>query len=790
MIGLFLAGAALLLSPLPMSDSGDADLRARAALAAVPGVTFLLAPAPDAQGAQGTPDAPPPGAELVDPPCTPAQPILCDVNWGSMPAAIRPRPLPPGWQGARVLLRTRTGAPIALVRPHEVLLALDPSPALRRWPYWNYVLHGAARIAADQTPPRFADWPHAPLPGPRVKRLALLFFAGVWLTLLLLYRLARRRGRARPDAAAAFFARLDALPRDRGATDTPDARSFWSRAGFARPLSGLLTLLGAMLLLIGPYFALQSLLGKRVQPFPEADGLWRYTVDVLFIAWLTFDLGTQTALVKYFAEHRATRPEEALRDVQFYVWFQLFSRLVEGTLLALLATGVLPRTNYALYAPFVLLYSGMCIQSLGGLGKLVCQAAQRFDVSNLLDLVETRALVFIVPIPFVLLGRAYGLSHPEIGEAFGAALGLGLGQMATDLCVFTIGHLALRRIGVPLGSMYLAQFTAETVRRQLTFGVKVTLGQEPFRLTSFLESLILLRWLADFPSWLGIRDLIHNRLAFLFFFAWNYYQSAVPAISEALGAGKRRLAQYYVARYLQFGFLFSATVFALLCAVGPTFVRHALGAQWGRAEGFLILGSLSGLLLPLAWLSDSVQQGAGRPGTTTVVMLIEQGLRLTLLLVLVPRLQFAGMYAAMLTALCVKCALGWTLNHRRVMPLELPLWPSLGAPLCAGVLTFLVLRGLVLVCAPTATWAVLALFFVGGAASFLLSFFGCALAGGFDRAALEELHQAAEMSALVRPISRVLVGAAALGARLSPRPPAVRPLSADAAREALELTGR
>ena len=35
-----------------------------------------------------------------------------------------------------------------------------------------------------------------------------------------------------------------------------------------------------------------ALLARRVQPFPEADGLWRTTIDALYIVWMTFDLGT------------------------------------------------------------------------------------------------------------------------------------------------------------------------------------------------------------------------------------------------------------------------------------------------------------------------------------------------------------------------------------------------------------------------------------------------------------------------------------------------------------------
>jgi O-antigen/teichoic acid export membrane protein len=762
---------AVALALLALAAAPDADLAARFALADVPGVVFRLA--------AGTPGAPGPVAA----PCAsrdPAEGPLCDIVWESAPDSWAPLPaeLPPS---SRVMLSSKRGQPLLAVRPGEVILAFAPDPRLRRWPYFNYFLHAAASAAAGREPPRFGHWPSSPLPGPRIRRVLVVGGALLWLVAFALYRFARRRGRARPDAAREFFAALHAT----AAAPTPEAG--WARAGFARPLAGLLTLLGAMLIFVGPYFALQSVLATRVQPFPEADGLWRSTWDVLWIAWLTFDFGTQTAFVKYFAEHRATAPEEALRDVQFYVWWQVFARLAEASLLVAAAVGWMPLSKYALWAPFVALYGLCALPAVSGFGKLMCQALQRFDYFNLLDMAEYRILNFLVPVPFVLLGRSWGAAHPIYGEAFGAALGLGAGQLATNLIMLVLGLVALKLQRLPLWTLFVAQFDRRTTRRQLVFGVKVTLGQEPYRLTTALELEIIRRGLNDFPTWLGIRDLLSGRLIWLFYFAWGYYQSAVPALSEALGAGKRRLAQYYVSRYLQFGFLFSGAIFSLLLAVGPSYIANALGPQWGRSTAYLPLAAASGLLLPPVWLSDSLQQGAGRPGITTTVMLGEQGLRLLLYLLLVPRLQFTGLYLALLIPLGVKSVVGWAINHTRILPLSLPLWTTLMAPALAALANWGLWRLLVEVAAPTRPTTELALFFVAGAGSFLFTYFICGLVGGFDADALDELARGARMTGLLRPLCQALSGAAGAGARLGRRSGRRLALAIDARREAAEI---
>lgn len=785
----------------------DSDLQAR--FQQVAGARVRLEVSNRASDASAT-DAPVAPQAVQPPACPTRAPGLCQINWGSAPPVFVPLSLPDSWQAAlgrgdaQVLLRSEAGAPLVVVGRDAVLLAFqttssDPGSAgarLRRWPYFNYLLQCAASAAAGATPPSFASFPLSLLPDARGRALMGVALVAAWLLALLLYRAARAAARRRSDAATQFLAAIEAA-RGNGDGATAAAGQGSARGDvlpFSRPLSGLLTLLANMLLLIGPYFALQSLLARRVQPFPEADGLWRTTTDALYIVWMTFDLGTQTAFVKYFAEHRASPDpatrQRALSDVQFYIWFQVFSRLVEATGLVALALGYLPMSSYALYAPLVVLYAATCQPAFPAIGKFLCQATQRFDYYNLLDFLESRLLSFLVPVPFILAGRAWGQAHPAFGEAYGAAIGMGLGGLANSLVVLAMGLYALSRLRLPVRSLFMAHFDRDTVRRQLWFGFKLTVGQEPFRLTSFLESLIIIRWLRDFPTWLGIRDLLHNRLTFLYFFAWSFYQSALPAVSEAFSTGKRALVQYYVGRYLQLGTLFSVTVFSLLIGIGPFYIRGALGGQWAQAESYLLIASLSGLLLPWAWLTDALQQGAGRPGTTTAIMLVEQGLRLSLLLLLVPRFQFIGIYMAALSALVIKCAAAWAWNHRSIVPLRVAWRGTIGAPLLVAICNFLLWRGVtaaLLWLGWSGAGAAIALFFVAGAGSMLFCFFLMGLCGGIDPTLRQELAQAVQLSAVLRPVCHLLAGAAAWGARLSPLSPSPPPMWEQAQQEAAQL---
>ena len=251
------------------------------------------------------------------------------------------------------------------------------------------------------------------------------------------------------------------------------------------------------------------------------------------------------------------------------------------------------------------------------------------------------------------------------------------------------------------------------MNRQLSFGFKVTMGQEPFRLTFVLESLIIIRWLSDFPVWLGIRDMIHNRLSFLFVFAWSYYQSALPSCPEANAQGKSPDSVLHRALLAVWFSVFSGWCFSLFFAVGPRYVAVALGSQW---QG----GGLS-----VARLSERAALAAG-----VAFGLPSTGARKTrhhdggdahrarsaapALIVCVPRLQFVGITWRSTWRSSSKCVIGWWLNHRHIVAHPFAGSPAAGDGVDAASLGVcrisLFFRGLMMLIAPSSWLPMMALF--------------------------------------------------------------------------------
>ncbi len=670
--------------------------------------------------------------------------------------------------GAPVLLLGRLGAGwVGVLAPD---LADPSNRELVLWPYFNYLLHALTAELAGRRAVPFARWEQAPVPGTRTLVILLAALAVAWLLTLALFLRARRHSRAHPEILEQFFQRAEGSVGDARADHaTRPSAQVWSRVGFARPLAGFLTLTAAMFVLFAPYYYVTNILiPNDVQPFPQAKGMWDFAWEALQIAWFLFDAGTFVAFVKYFAEFRLKDPAEALRSTQFFVWWQILTGLVQVTMAGLVAVLILPHTRYGFSSSFVILIALSQYPGFFGVVTFFFQAYQRFDYNIALDLLSDWVLRFALMIPCVLVGRAWGVANPEYGEAFGAAIGIGIGFYLSTIVTFGIGTLLYRRLGLRLGPLFLAHFDRKTAWRMLRYGSKVVAGQALFRAATTVDRVAISVLLLGYTEWLGIQGQIHTNLMFLFPIAYRFFETAMAALSESHGNGKPVLTQYYLARFLQVGFLYTAIGMSLLWALGPTFIREAMDPQWARAADYIAIAAAIGAFYAPAWLSDMLQKGAGRPGLFAWVLGLEQVVRIGLFFVLIPRWGFRGYYVALLSTIALKVIGAWIVNHLVIVRLRLYPWQMLVAPALAGLANFFLLRGLNALLAPTGRLEVILFFFASSLLSFFVCFFACGLAGGIDRALAGELDEAARMTGPARPLARAFHAVAAAGRALSP----------------------
>jgi len=113
-------------------------------------------------------------------------------------------------------------------------------------------------------------------------------------------------------------------------------------------------------------------------------------------------------------------------------------------------------------------------------------------------------------------------------------------------------------------------------------------------------------------------------------------------------------------------------------------------------------------------------------------------------------------------------------------------WQSLGAPLLAGAVHYVILRWLTGLIWQGEQITSVIIIFIGILLSFPLVAFLYALFGGWDDATLAELRRSADLAGFMRPFARLFWSASTFGVRLSPLhgrvPIDIRPAAVEEAR--------
>lgn len=715
-----------------------------------------------------------------------ADPLLQEIAWSSAPQ-VHERLLPAEIPGLRPLVLAEGTGELVLgelsVGRGQIYLFTPwlndgHNQAFLDWPYAHYFLFHLLQRAAGRSAPSYADWPFSPVPHAGTRTVILAVGLGTLALTVGLFL----GGRAYARRNAHLLRRLSTR------SAPPQARP-WEEVGFHRPLAGFLTLLSVGLFLFVPLMVFQQIVLRRwLLPSPQAHGSWDLVVRFFEVFWLIFDVGTSTAAVRFFAQYRVHEPLRGLRYLQFYLWWQAFSGTVQLTGVALLAATVVPHTAYAYLSFYLIVHTLIQFPGFLRLFQYTFRALQRNDYDQTLTLV-----LYMGPIVFqtitVLLMRRWGEAHAGIGPVIGGVLGMGLGLYLTEVATFIVGLLLYRRLGLSLRALFLPTFDRETVRSALGFGGKVAAAQSFAPFGHMVQTVLIALFLVNYTEVQGVWS-----TAYLFTLAYGalpqgLYEELLPAIAEAYHHGRRVLCRYYVAQGIKFGGWFSAFVVGALGAVGDRFILGVLGPEWERAAVLALPILAWGAMGFAAQFADRVQQAAGRPGLQALLTAGEQALRIGLMVLLLRRLQVWGLLIAYAVALPAKGIVAWLLNARWILRPRLYLWQSFGAPLLASAANYGLLRLLGHLFWRGGWWSSLALLMVALLGSLPVYAFFSALLGGWDDGGVAELQRASRLSGAGWPLSRLLYGAVALGAWLSPLhgrfPMEIRPAALE---EAASLT--
>lgn len=643
----------------------------------------------------------------------------------------------------------------------NVTLTDEANSQFQQWAYFNYLVYHLVSRAAGETPRSFADYPGSPVPHTGERNALWVILLVMNVTSFGLFFLVRRYSKRHPEA-------LSQIVLDRASFEAREAHTDWEDIGFHRPLGGFLVALSIGLILFIPLIIYQNLvLPVYILPSAQALGIWGRVVQFFNLAWLFFDMGTSIAFIKYLAQYRITDPGKGIQFGQVFVWWQALSGSVQVALVVGLASTMAPSSAYALYAWSVILHAFIQLPGFFQVLRHALNGFQRHDYARYLDMGLNLVFPMLVQPVFVGLAFAWGTTHPQFGGAMGGLLGMGVAAYAGELLTFVLGWWLYRRVGFNIRVLFMAHFDWEVVKTSFRFGVFEMLGSAAWAVGQAGEIWITQARLINYAEIWGNWGLAQN-----FVFAFNVTQTlndgTMPAISEAISHGKRVLSQYYAVMLYKWNGLVSFFLGAVLLAVADRFILGASGADFVRAARYVIPLTIWGAVQYPSWVGDNVQLASNKPYLKSLLVFSEQVVRLVLALILLERFQINALIAAYFVGLFAKGIAAYFINDRLCYRQRFFAWQSLAAPLLAAGTHFVILRWLAgLIWQGDAITSML-IFLIGILPSFPVYMFLYGLFGGWDDGTLEELHQSAALTGLMRPVVWVLWRVTDLGARVSP----------------------
>jgi hypothetical protein len=242
----------------------------------------------------------------------------------------------------------------------------------------------------------------------------------------------------------------------------------------------------------------------------------------------------------------------------------------------------------------------------------------------------------------------------------------------------------------------------------------------------------------------------------------------MPSWSEAISNGRKILSKFYSALAYKWGGVMSGFVAAVLLAVGDRFILGASGPEFSRAAIYAVPLLIWGAVQYPSWVGDNVQLGSNKPWLMSLMIALEQSIRIIMAFALVRFLQINALILAYLVAIMIKNVVAYFVNNKYCFPQKFYFWQSLFAPLLGAGTHYLLIRWIGGLIWKNDQVTSIIILFIGLLPSFPLYAFFVGLFGGWENADLDDMHRALELSSFMKPLAWVWWRSSSLGAHISP----------------------
>lgn len=356
----------------------------------------------------------------------------------------------------------------------------------------------------------------------------------------------------------------------------------WDEIGFHRPLGGfwfrvIFILITAIfgLAVVGVYY-------KYIYPYPESVGYRTIVGGTFALFFRLFDLGTHNTMDRFIAEAAIKDQSKMVKYIQYFIWYQMMTGLIQTTAIAFYALYWVPRTELA-YAVWIMLLTSL-IQYPGFLGvfKGALGALQQFNKVEVLSFVSGDVFQRLTEVGFVLLGRYWGMQNPQIGELMGIALGAVIGLYVDDFFATALSAWyftkAMKDKGISAKRCFRIEFDWALVKEAFVFGVKTGMPAIIGLASALIQLRMWILYVPQYATFVTLSGMAAN-ISDLVNYGMNI--SLTQLFSESYMNGKRKLTEYYITQYMRFAtmvqFFFISIIAVTLLALPQVFVGLGIG---------------------------------------------------------------------------------------------------------------------------------------------------------------------------------------------------------------------
>ncbi|MHA1954430.1 MAG: hypothetical protein ACW96U_10850, partial [Candidatus Heimdallarchaeaceae archaeon] len=390
------------------------------------------------------------------------------------------------------------------------------------WPYFNYLLYLTMTSTSANPNLSYAKWQYSPVPH-TIETVVL----GVSVILTIIatgigFIYARKYSKKNPIEKKDLAEVSKEIKTDEK----------WEEVGMHRQLGGFLVQLFMGLIIILPNVVMSALVFPLIiLPSPQAAGFYDFTIRFFEALWLFFDLGTSVVLVKFFSEHRVKNPQQAIKYVQLFVWFQMLSGIAQLFLISFLGSMIFPHTFLAHMTWIFVTHAFFQWPAFFLVFMYLFQAMNRIDYYQILNLLLYGILNISLQYVLIVIFRFTLGKNPVFGDGLAGAIGYSIGFYVIQVTSFLIGLWMFKRLGFSLKSIFRIDFSWAEIKEAFKFGIKWMMGAILPPIGWFIQLFLLSKFLPNYTQQQGFFSIAWN-FAMIVMLVGLFTQGILPAISE------------------------------------------------------------------------------------------------------------------------------------------------------------------------------------------------------------------------------------------------------------------